>query len=267
MMWMNSLKNLIKMDTRRLEKEYTIHVYETGPDGKLTIYSLFDYLQDIASDHAVLLGYGRDDLLERNQFWILSRIYTEISELPAWGNKIIVKTWPRGTDKLFALRDYEVRLPDGKSVASATSSWLIIDRTTRKIQRPDNKLSNFNPEPVLDHALPRNAQKLYSAGSEGQIVSRFRVKLSDLDINLHTNNARYLKWVIDNYNPGFVMNNVPAYVEINYLAESRFNEEILIRMSENHDNNNISDYSIIRTMDDTELCRVRIVWKNNKSTN
>ena len=50
------------------------------------------------------------------------------SGLPLWGETIIVKTWPRGTDKLFALRDYEVRYPDGRSIALATSSWLIIDR-------------------------------------------------------------------------------------------------------------------------------------------
>ena len=56
------------MDPRLFEKEYRVHVYETGPDGKLNLYSFFDYLQDIASDHAVRLGYGRDDLMKSNPF-------------------------------------------------------------------------------------------------------------------------------------------------------------------------------------------------------
>lgn len=49
------------MEKPKLEKEYQVHVYETGPDGRLNLYSLFDYFQDIASDHAVQLGFGRDD--------------------------------------------------------------------------------------------------------------------------------------------------------------------------------------------------------------
>lgn len=87
-----------------LEKDYRIHVYETGPDGKLSLYSLFDYFQDIASDHAVQLGFGRDDLVKKNHFWVLSRIYAVIYELPVWGDKITLRTWPKGTDRIFALQ-------------------------------------------------------------------------------------------------------------------------------------------------------------------
>jgi len=101
------------MDLLQFEKEYRVHVYETGPDSKLNLYSLFNYMQDIASDHAIKLGFGRDDLMRDNRFWVLSRIYAEISKLPLWEDSIIIKTWPNGTDKLFALRNYEVRYPDG----------------------------------------------------------------------------------------------------------------------------------------------------------
>ena len=61
------------MELLQFEKEYRIHVYETGPDGKLNLYSLFNYMQDIASDHAIKLGFGRDDLMRDNRFWVLSR--------------------------------------------------------------------------------------------------------------------------------------------------------------------------------------------------
>lgn len=254
------------MDLRTFEKNYRIHVYETGPDGKLALPSLFDYLQDIASDHAVRLGYGRDDLLKLNQFWVLSRICAETAEMPEWGKTVTVKTWPRGVDKLFALRDFEVHDTEGRLIAAASSSWLIIDRKTRRIQRPDNTLSNFKPDPDLKNALPRNAQKIELARVETRNVSFFKVRLSDLDINLHTNNTRYLKWVIDTLTPEFIMNNIPVFTEINYLAESRFNEEIVISMYETGDKNRETSYSVTRQPDDAELCRVRIFWRNNHLT-
>jgi acyl-ACP thioesterase len=253
------------MDFLQLEKEYPIHVYETGPDGRLSLFSLFDYLQDAASDHAVRLGYGNEDLMKQNNFWVLSRIYGEILRVPQWGEKLIIKTWPRGTDKLFALRDFDVRDGKAEMVALATSSWLIIDMTTRKVQRPDNTLSKYKDARLGGNALPRNANKLFPVALNGQPDIRFNVKVTDLDVNLHTNNVRYLKWVIEYYKLDFIMNHLPVSVEINYLAESRYNEEVAIITSCENENSITFNHSILRMTDNTELCRIRIVWKEEKA--
>jgi len=253
----------MKMEYAKLEKEYTVHVYETGLDGRLSIHSLFDYFQDIASDHAVQLGFGRDDLMKQNHFWVLSRMYSEIFLWPEWGENIILKTWPRGTDRLFALRDYEVRYPDGRIIARATSSWLVIDRDTKRIQRPDSIRSRLNSDTMVEKAFPRNAMKLEPAGENARRTPPFMVRISDLDINLHTNNAIYLKWITDSYDLDFTLNNVPLSAEINYLAESRFSDIIAILISEDGNDGNMVNHSIMRTSDNTELCRVRINWKKN----
>ena len=111
----------MRMGTLQFEKEYRVHVYETGPDGKLNLYSLFNYMQDIASDHAEKLGFGRNDLMRDNRFWVLSRMYAVFHKLPLWGNSLIMKTWPDGTDRLFALRSYEAWIPGGKPVNAPAS--------------------------------------------------------------------------------------------------------------------------------------------------
>jgi acyl-ACP thioesterase len=249
------------MELLQFEKEYRIHVYETGPDGKLNLYSLFNYMQDIASDHAIKLGFGRDDLMRDNRFWVLSRIYAIIDRWPLWEDTIILKTWPNGTDKLFALRNYEVKYPDGRHIASGTSSWLILDRSTKKVQRPDSILSQYNPNLHTENSSLRYASKIDPSPENGRISSSFRIKVSDLDVNLHTNNVMYLKWAGDIYDLDFIMNNDPQSAEINYLAESRFDEEILIRSSSDNENSAFHDHSIFRTSDSKELCRIRIEWK------
>jgi medium-chain acyl-[acyl-carrier-protein] hydrolase len=248
------------MELMQFEKVYRIHVYETGPDGKLNISALFNYLQDIASDHAIRLGFGRDDLMRDNRFWVLSRIYAEISLLPEWEDSIIVRTWPNGTDKLFALRNFNVSFPDGRHIASATSSWLILDRTTRKIQRPDNILTKFYSDLHPSYSPIRYASRLETSVEESIASKRYRIKLSDLDVNLHTNNVKYLTWVSDCYDLEFAMKNVPRSAEINYLAESQFGEEIVINTSEEKVNGTAFNHSICRTIDKKELCRIRIEW-------
>jgi medium-chain acyl-[acyl-carrier-protein] hydrolase len=254
-------KITVDMESLQFEKEYRIHVYETGPDGKLNLYSFFNYMQDIASDHAVKLGFGRDDLMKDNRFWVLSRMYAEITSWPLWGDTLVVTTWPNGTDKIFALRNYEVRYPDGKHIASGSSSWLILDRTTKKVQRPDSILSQYHPDLHSEESPIRYASKLEPAAEDEKVSPGFRVKISDLDVNLHTNNVRYLKWVYDTYNLEFLMNNVPQSAEINYLAESKYDEEIVIRTSSGNDNSHFYNHSILRNTDNKELCRIRIGWK------
>jgi medium-chain acyl-[acyl-carrier-protein] hydrolase len=249
------------MDLSQFEKEYKIPVYDTGPDGKLSLYSLFNYFQDIASEHAVRLKFGRDDLMRDNRFWVLSRIAADMYLWPEWEEIIIVRTWPRGTDKLFAIRDYEVLYPNGRHIASGSSSWLIIDRTTKKIQRPDELLSRFNPEATVKNSLGRNAGKVEPATDPGQKSDAFTIKVSDLDVNLHTNNVRYIKWVIDTYDLNYILDHKPVSLEVNYLAESICGEKIFIRS--NRENNTASfNHSVIRYTDDRELCRMRIDWKD-----
>jgi medium-chain acyl-[acyl-carrier-protein] hydrolase len=252
------------MDLRQLEKEFTIHVYETGPDSRATLYSLFNYMQDIASDHAILLGFGRDDLLKNNHFWVLSRMYAEVTQWPSWEDKIIVKTWPNGTDMLFAMRNYELKFPDGRMIASAVSSWLIIDRATKKIQRPDNGLlTQYNDNNLIIPTSARNPEKLHESAEKGNATAPFRVQVSDLDVNLHTNNANYIKWVCDTYDLNFTLNHLPCSAEINYLAESMFNDEIVIRSSQENGNQSIFNHSILRISDNRELCRIRLKWKEH----
>lgn len=252
------------MDLLQFEKEYRVHVYETGPDGMLNLYSLFNYLQDIASEHAVRLGFGRDDLMKENHFWVLSRMYAEIAEWPKWEDTIIVKTWPNGTDKLFAMRNYEVKYPDGRPIALASSSWLILDQTTKRVQRPDSALSHYNFNLNSDNAPIRHASKLEPIMGNEFVSAESMVKVSDLDLNLHTNNVRYLMWVYGTYDLEFMMKNHPRSTEINYLAESVYGEVIFIKSSIEDENPNLRKHSIIRKNDNKELCRIKIEWDSRE---
>ena len=249
------------MELSQFEKEYKIPVYDTGPDGKLSLYSLFNYLQDIASEHAARLKFGRDDLMKENHFWVLSRIVAEIDLWPEWEETIIVRTWPRGTYKLFAIRDYDVLYPDGRHIASGSSSWLVVDRTTKKIQRPDEMLTRFNSEISIKNSLGRNAGKVAPLSENGPKSDNIKIKVSDLDVNFHTNNVRYIKWVTDTYDLDWVLNHIPVSLEVNYLAESVFGEDIFIR-SESVNNDFSLNHSVVRSVDNKELCRMRIDWKD-----
>ncbi|HVN57140.1 MAG TPA: acyl-ACP thioesterase domain-containing protein [Bacteroidales bacterium] len=249
------------MEQLEFSKKYRIPVYEMGFNGKLSPHSLFNYLQDIASEHAELLRFGKDDLLKENRFWVLSRIAVKVIYWPSWGESIDVKTWPRGTDKLFALRDFEVTDSHGESVALGSSSWLVVDRTSRRVQRPDSVLSHFNEGFPVKSAISGNASKVGPVAGDAVHSQAYRVAISDLDINLHVNNVKYLEWITDSYDLEFRQKHNPSFIEINYLAESRIGEEIIIATSAGKNNEALCNHSVIRTVDNTELCRAQIHWE------
>jgi len=253
------------MEIPQFEREFRIHVYETSADERVNLCSLFNYMQDLAAEHAIKLGYGRDDLMRGNHFWVLSRMFAVISEWPFRDETIIVRTWPYGTDSIFALRFYEVLFPDIRIIASASSSWLILDAKTRKIQRPDQNLTRYNSIKEQTGMPLRIASRLDEASPDGDLSSEFRVKPSDLDVNLHTNNVNYLKWTTDVYDFDFMMKHVPSSVEINYLAESMLGENIIIRTSREAGNGLFFRHSIFRTSDSRELCRIKLGWKERKN--
>jgi medium-chain acyl-[acyl-carrier-protein] hydrolase len=243
------------------KKNYHVHVYEIGLNGKLHLYSLFNYLQDIASVHAERLGFGREALLKGNRIWVLSRIYAIITKWPVWGDDLTIATWHKGTDKLFSFRDYQITLADGAAVAAATTSWLTIDHTTRKVVRPDNTLLQHNAAGQFPNALPRNAAKLDATAADAMISPGFLVTASDLDVNRHVNNVKYLEWVADSYDLDFVLNHDPCSVEINFLAESFYSDEMVIRTSTEKDTPAVYNHAILRLKDNAEIGRIRIEWQ------
>jgi acyl-CoA thioesterase FadM len=56
------------------------------------------------------------------------------------------------------------------------------------------------------------------------------------------------------------MDNDPQSAEINYLAESKFDEDIIIRTSSQNGDKSCFNHSILRVNDNKELCRIRIEW-------
>jgi acyl-CoA thioesterase FadM len=59
----------------------------------------------------------------------------------------------------------------------------------------------------------------------------------------------------------------PSSAEINYLAESKFDEEIVIRTSWGSGSNIFYNHSILKQDDNKELCRIKLEWKKSSTGN
>lgn len=196
-------------------------------------YAFMNLAQEIAGMHANALHFGYYDLLAINQVWVLSRIRVRFLQYPKWGDQIWLETWHKGMQSLFGLRDFVLHAPDGSDAVLATSSWLIMNVQTRKIER--NNAFNMSPEiqKQVNHAnaLEEPCERLRSQ-PDMELIREHTVKYSDIDYLLHTNNAKYAEWITDSIDQEIIQNYRVKEFQINFNSEAKLGETIQIYRKE-----------------------------------
>ena len=216
------------------EQELRINAFECDYTHYWKPSAAYQHLTEIAGIHADNLGLGYEAMLEKNYFWVLSRLKLQFHTYPKHNEIIRVRTWPKTIQqKLFFIRDFEIENQAGKLLACASSAWLVIDSKNRRMiptTRLDLDLPNIPERNALDEPLEKIA-------IPEQTVEQFRTNAdySDLDILGHVNNGRYVEWIADSFALEVYKSKRPAYIQVNYISEVKPGEQVSIRTSNSND--------------------------------
>ncbi|MCL2270408.1 MAG: thioesterase, partial [Treponema sp.] len=138
-------------------------------------------------------------------------------------------TWPRGVEKLFALRDFDIRDASGNPAVQARSCWLVIDIEKRRPLRPQSVMDSI-PQNEGQDALPF-AASLEERPYLQQVAER-QALYTDVDYNSHVNNVSYIRWIEDALDPALLEKAQRMRLDINYLSEILPGEVTGIRAAE-----------------------------------
>ena len=204
----------------RFEQKFTIPCYDTDASWRLKPSSFMDLAQEAAGQHAVYLGFGYDDLIATNTAWILSRVHVEFVDAPKWRENITLRTWHKGLNRLFFLRDFILTDDQGRERVKATTSWLVLNLETRRLVR-DPKLMEEGTV-CLDNVIETPADKVVMPKDiEPQYVLDHHVAYSDVDMNGHTNNAMYMQWAMDAVDYDIASTRPVKWFTINFNHETK----------------------------------------------
>jgi medium-chain acyl-[acyl-carrier-protein] hydrolase len=201
------------------KQKYEIKVYESDAIGRLSFPAMCDYFQDMAWRHYNYVEKALGNLLAPGQFWLMTRLEVEILKLPAWQDVIEVETWSRGIEKFYAYRDFIVTGSDGQPVAKGTTTWVVLDTVNKKISRL-TELAQKWPSRSDASSLNRNADKL-DAPVNPEYGAEYTVQYSDMDVNRHVNNVKYIKWMFDAAGMEFLEKHTVEKAVINFIDETR----------------------------------------------
>jgi acyl-ACP thioesterase len=141
---------------------------------------------------------------------------------PRWREHVTVRSWPRGWERLFARRDYDIQDEGGQPVVRGRSGWLILDIETRRPLRPQTVMEGLPINEGLD-ALRDGAPGLPVRDGLFKAAER-RAAYSDIDYNGHVNNTRYIQWLQDILEPGVLEVADSIRLDMNYLSEVKHGE-------------------------------------------
>ncbi|MFP3043440.1 thioesterase [Treponema primitia] len=213
------------------EESFPVGFTAVDESGHLSMAAAFDYFQEAAIRHAEALGVGRAPMMELRQGWVLSRMSVLMERRPRQEEQITVRTWPRGWEKLFAIRDFDILDGAGIPIVRARSCWLIVDIDKRRPLRPQATMEKL---PLNDglNSLADGGTGLEAREAEGyhpEKLGERRAAYSDIDFNGHMNNARYVQWIQDITAPDTLIRAKTMRLDINYLNEIKLGETLEIR--------------------------------------
>jgi acyl-ACP thioesterase len=241
------------------QASYEVRSYEVDAEGRLSSLALFNLLQDAASNHAQALGVSVQQLQAENRTWVLSRMRLSATGYPHWHDRLQVRTWPSGGNRVFAFRHFSVENDRGRPLAAAVSAWLVIDTESRRPQRIDPFIQRLRPVsdvPGLCDPLDKLPALAAAAGQK-----RFNVRYRDLDINRHVNNVSYIEWAVESLPRDRVAGHVAVDLEISFLGEAFLDDMIVARWHPVDGDRPIFLHSLLQEDGGHELARLRTTWE------
>jgi medium-chain acyl-[acyl-carrier-protein] hydrolase len=230
------------------EEIYPVFSFLLDTKRRLSIPAAFGILGDAAGRDAQRRGWGYDELTRRNQAWVLIRARMLIKRQPAWGEDIILRTWPKLMEGVVAYRDFQVLDRQRNILMASSTAWTLLDLTSRKPVRLIGKEYDTG-ELAHYHAIQDKPTKIQWPHAM-KMVKELTAEYGHLDMNDHVNNSRYIELIMNALPVSWLLERKLLQVEVNFISEVKHHDEIQIVMPEGHTDSNIQE-GFIRYKEDS----------------
>ncbi|XP_014509684.1 palmitoyl-acyl carrier protein thioesterase, chloroplastic [Vigna radiata var. radiata] len=198
----------IVQDGLVFRENFSIRSYEIGADRTASIETVMNHLQETALNHvksAGLLGDGfgsTPEMCKKNLIWVVTRMQVVVDRYPTWGDIVQVDTWVSGSGKNGMRRDWVLRdCKTGEILTRASSVWVMMNKLTRRLSKIPEEVREeigsyfVDSDPILEEDS-RKLTKL-DDNTADYIRTGLSPRWSDLDVNQHVNNVKYIGWILE----------------------------------------------------------------------
>ena len=205
-------------------QEFRIASYQTDLTARMKPSAILEIMQEMAGAHAEMLDVGRARLSPMNLAWVLTRVEVRMARYPVSGEIITVETFPMPNRRVFFPRYFIFRDAQGEQIGCAGSLWVVLDITTRRMGDPSqiSAMMPDNRDLAAPMGLPATVEEV-----AGMSIEAVRMPVyTDLDVNGHVNNTRYLDWCCNALGIDAMRRHVMTGFAVNYNLEILPGQEV-----------------------------------------
>jgi acyl-CoA thioesterase FadM len=203
----------------RIVRPYRVRFEESTPAETMRTAIYLAWVADVAWQHSVLLGFGRDWYSARGLFWLVRALRLHVVRPAVTYGEVLVSTEVVAYRRVAARRLSEVRDPSGALMARVEIDWVMTNERGVPTRVPTdfhkfvmNGASTFE---MLKVALPPTPPE----AAEGT----FHVRRRDLDPLDHVNNSVYIDYLeeaLQNAGQADLLASTPRRYEIDFAASA-----------------------------------------------
>ncbi len=208
--------------------------------GNMKLNRIFQIFSVLATTHAQKIGMWSEEIA-MNYAWIVSKQRLEMTSPIRLGDEVeFVTVVQNGSQAIFPRYYYIKR--QGEIIASCSSIWTMLDIHKRRIVAP-KRIGIDIPKVEHDYMLE---QPPTIEEENLDFVTQRQVLYSDIDMNYHMNNTRYIEWCLDLLPIDFFQNQFIKDIAVMYMKEIRPNECVSLYMKKD------SEYYVVEGRDETD---------------
>ena len=200
---------------------YQINYTEVDQNLKLRLIEAIIFHQNMATEY--FESFESDNVVlkeQNNAAWVVSKTKVHFNKYPTWGDKIYGRSYTTKVKPIRVEMETIFRNAEGELLFCTKQESCPIDLGTRKIRKIDtvNYPSDMETEKNI---IQEPFLKLNEKFSENDFVYEQKVFSSDIDFSRHTNNASYVRYIMNTVSCEFLDNNQITDFEIHYINESK----------------------------------------------
>jgi len=189
-----------------------------------------NHLQETGLSHVRVIGLNggglgnTHEMRRLNLIWVITRMQVHVDRYSSWGDIVEIDTWITRAGKNSVRRDWLVRdYKTGYILAKATSTWVMMNRKTRRLSKfPEKVKEELSPHylesPLISESHYEKIDKLDDDTADYN-HSDLKPKWTDLDANGHVNNVKYIGWIMESVPVSILETQQLAKMTLEYRRE------------------------------------------------
>ncbi len=218
-------------------KNYDTPYSDVDRSGKLGLWELMNLNQDMIT--GFYGSVGSDNVIlkaKSNSAWIYTRTKIKINELPFWNTKTKAVAYITSMSPIRMEIETDLSDEDNNLLFVAKTEMCAIDLCERKIRKIDTLEFPKDVE-VEQSGIIEPFAKMRTEFETSDLAYTQKVFASDTDFSKHTNNASYVKFLMNTFSSEFYEEKSVSGFEIQFAKESKEGDllEVFRKQTESHE--------------------------------